>query len=406
MAFDVSTIRRQFPFLETHPGMAYLDNAATTQQPQSVIDVVRDAATHGLGGIHRGLHPLADVATDAFEKARAMCAAFLGAAHADEIIFTSGTTMSLNLLAHSLGERWGENDAIVLTTLEHHSNIAPWLALSERRGVDVRWIGITPDGQLKQEDIDAAFRDDRVRLLSMTGQSNVLGVRPDLPSLIATARKHGALVSVDAAQMAGHGPIDVTELDCDFLACSGHKFYGPTGIGLLYGKRELLSGMPPFMTGGGMVRSVTQNQFVPADSPTRFEAGSPNILGAIGLAAAIDWQKDFAWNARTAHERMLLALLISELRSVDGVNILGPADDTIRGCVSFTVDGVHPHDVAEVLGSQNVCVRAGHQCTEPLHKALGIEASVRASVAMYTNEDDVKKLAPAIHSAQKILSRA
>lgn len=404
MGFD-SSIRRQFPFIGLRTGISYLDSAATAQQPLAAIDAVRDAAMRGTGGVHRGLHPLADESTDAFEKARATCAAFVGAAHADEIVFTSGTTLGLNLVALGMGERWGEDDAVVVTRLDHHSNITPWQLLKERRGVDVRWIGIDADGRLKQEDAEAAFRDGRVRMLAVTGQSNVLGVRPDLVILTTLARKHGALVTVDAAQLAAHAPLDVQNLDCDFLAFSGHKVYGPTGIGVLYGKRAHLADMQPVITGGGMVRSVTADGFVPADSPARFAAGTPNLLGAIGLGAAIEWQKQWSWDDLITQEKLLMTLLLHELRSLDGVRVLGPADDSASGCVSFTVEGAHPHDVAQLLGDAGVCVRAGHHCAQPLHEALGIASSVRASIGIYTNEDDIRALAPAIRSAQAVLLR-
>lgn len=398
-------IRRHFPFLGARPGTAYLDSAATTQQPREAIDAVRGAAERGIGGVHRGLHTLADEATEAFENARKTAAAFFGAAHADEIVFTGGTTMGLNLAAHALGERWGEDDAVAVTVLDHHANLAPWLALKERRGVDVRWIGIDADGRPSLDGAETAFRDGRVRLLAVTGQSNVLGTRPDLASLTALARRHGALVCVDAAQWAAHAPIDVQAIDCDLLACSGHKLYGPTGIGVLYGKRGLLAAMPPFLVGGGMVREVTREGFVPADAPGRFEAGTQNVLGAIGLAAALEWQRQWPWDKRIAHERELLSLLLDELRSVEGVAILGPADVSVSGCVSFTVDGVHAHDAAEILGSKGVCVRAGHHCAQPLHDALGVAASVRASVGLYTSDDDVRALAPALRAARSLFLR-
>lgn len=404
MGFD-SSVRRQFPFVGLRPVYSYLDSAATTQQPQVAIDAVHDRAMRGVGGVHRGLHRLSNESTDAFEETRKTAAGFIGATHTDEIVFTNGTTMSINLVAHSLGQRWGEDDAVVVTELDHHSNITPWLALRERRGVDIRWIGTDAAGHLKQSDVESVFRDGRVRLLAVTGQSNVLGVQPDLPALINIAHAHKALVCVDAAQLAAHSVIDVQALDCDFLALSGHKIYGPTGIGLLYGKRTLLADMPPFMTGGGMVRTVTKDGFVPADAPARFEGGSPNLLGAVGLGAALTWQKNFAWNDRIAHEKKMIALLLSELRSVKGVRILGPADHSVSGCVSFIVEGIHPHDVAEILGNEGVCVRAGHHCAQPLHEALGINASIRASVGIYTNHDDIHALKHAIVAAQKLLLR-
>lgn len=405
MALDVASVRRQFPFAQARPDIAYLDSAATSQQPQSAIDAVRDAAMRGVGGVHRGLHPLADESTDAFERARETCRSFLNAEYADEVVFVGGTTFGINLVAHALGERWGENDAVAVTALDHHSNVAPWLALRERRGVDIRWIGVTPDGCLDEEDVEDVLRDERVRLLAVTGQSNVLGTRPDVRSLAARAKQRGMLTCVDAAQLAAHAPIDVRGLACDFLAFSGHKTYGPTGIGVLYGRRELLATMPPFLAGGGMVRMVTQDGFVPADAPARFMAGTPNLLGAIGLAAAIDWQRQWRWDDRAAHEQTLMRLLLDELRAADGVTVLGPGDDRASGCVSFLVDGVHAHDVAEVLGRENVCVRAGHHCAQPLHASLGVDASVRASIGIYTTEDDVRALIPAIRAAQTILLR-
>ncbi len=404
MAAD-SSIRGQFPFFGLRSNVSYLDSAATTQQPLAAIDAVRERARSGVGSVHRGLHPLSNESTDAFEHARRVAAEFLHAAFADEVLFTSGTTMGLNLVAASLGERWSEDDAVVITTLEHHSNITPWLTLKERRGIDVRWIDIEPNGQLRESDIESVFRDERVRLLAVTGQSNVLGVRPNLQLLTKKAHEHGALVCIDAAQLAAHAPIDVRTLDCDFLACSGHKLYGPTGIGLLYTKRAILADMPPFMTGGGMVRTVTTDGFIPADAPTRFEAGTPNLLGAVGIAASLEWQRQWSWNDRIAHEHTLIALLLSELQSVQGIQVLGPANDSVHGCISFVVEGIHPHDIAEVLGNESVCVRAGHHCAQPLHAALGIEASVRASVGIYTTEEDIRALAPAIRTAQKLLHR-
>ena len=404
MAFD-SSIRRQFPFVGLRNGIAYLDSAATAQQPAAAIDAVRDAAARGVGGVHRGLHPLADESTEAFERARETCRAFVNAEHADEIVFTSGTTLGLNLVALGMGLRFGEDDAVVVTALDHHSNITPWLLLKEQRGVDVRWIGVDAEGRLERGDAEAAFRDGRVRMLAVTGQSNVLGTRPDLGTLVALAREHGALVTVDAAQLAVHAPLDVRAMDCDFLAFSGHKVYGPTGIGVLYGKRALLAEMQPAITGGGMVRSVTRDGFVPADSPARFAAGTPHLLGAIGLAAAIDWQAQWGWGDRVVREKELMELLLNELRSVEGVRVLGPADASVSGCASFVVEGCHPHDVAQILGDAGVCVRAGHHCAQPLHEALGVPASVRASIGIYTDGNDVRALAPAIRSARTTLLR-
>lgn len=403
MALDAS-VRRQFPFLASRPDVAYLDSAAATQMPEAAIEAMDRAMRAGLGNVHRGLHPLADDATRLYEEARSSVATFLNA-YPDEIIFTKNATEALNLAARTLSERWGEDDAVAITRLEHHANALPWLQAATARGIDIRWIGIDAKGALKQEDIDAAFHDVRVRLLAVTGQSNVLGTRPDLASLIALAKKHGALTCVDAAQLAGHAPIDVNALGCDLLALSSHKTYGPTGIGALFGRKDVLASMPPFLSGGGMVREVHDDGFTPADDATRFEAGTPPILPAIGWSAALAWQSAIPWSDRVAHEALLMKLLLAELRAAEGVRILGPADASVSGCVSFTIDGVHPHDAAQILGDAGVCVRAGHHCAQPLHEALGIEASVRVSVGLYTNEEDIRALVPAIAKARSILLR-
>lgn len=403
MGLDAS-IRRQFPFLASRPGVAYLDSASATQMPEPAIEAMERAMRSGLGNVHRGLHPLADDATRMYEEARSAVADFLNAS-AREIIFTKNATEALNLAARTLSERWGEDDAVAITRLEHHGNALPWLQAAAARGIDIRWIGIHTDGSLRQEDIDAAFHDGRVRLLAVTGQSNVLGTRPDLETLIALAKKHGALTCIDAAQLAAHARIDVKQLDCDLLALSGHKTYGPTGVGALYGKKDVLASMPPFLAGGGMVREVHDDGFTPADDATRFEAGTPPIVSAIGWSAALAWQATIPWKDRTAHETILMRLLLEELRSAEGVRILGPGYSSAFGCVSFTIEGVHPHDAAQILGDAGVCVRAGHHCAQPLHAALGIEASVRASVALYTNEEDIRALKPAIAKARSILLR-
>ena len=402
MAFDAS-IRRLFPFVHAKEGIAYLDSAASTQMPETAIDAMHHAARAGLGNPHRGIHPLGDEATALYDSAKKTVADFLNATP-DNIVFTKNTTEALNLAARSLGESWSEGDVVAVTRLEHHSNILPWQQLSTR-GVEVRWIGITPDGLLDEKDVANALRDERVKLLAVTGQSNVLGVRPDVKMLVAKAKSIGALTCVDAAQLAGHAHIDVKDIGCDLLALSGHKTYGPTGIGALYGTKEILSTMPPFLTGGGMVREVHDDGFIPFEDATRFEAGTPPLLPAIGWAAALQWQTAIPWSDREAHERELVNLLLDELRSIDGVTILGPGDDRAYGCVSFTVDGAHPHDIGHLLGESGVCVRAGHHCAGPLHAALGVTASVRASIGLYTDANDIRALAPAIRKAQSVLRR-
>jgi cysteine desulfurase/selenocysteine lyase len=402
MGLDPS-VRRQFPFLASRPVIAYLDTAATSQMPEAAVAAMDRAARAGLGNPHRGLHPLADDATKAYADAKSAVARFLHA-RPEEIVFTKNATEGINLAARSLGERWGEDDAVAVTRLEHHSNILPWQQLASR-GVDVRWIGVGPDGTLAEDDVEEVFRDGRVRLLAVTGQSNVLGTRPDLKALVARAKENNALTCVDAAQLAAHAPIDVRELGCDLLALSGHKTYGPTGIGALYGTKDVLASMPPFLAGGGMVREVHDDGFTPFDDATRFEAGTVPLLPAIGWAAALAWQASIPWNERIAHERATIDLLLETLRGVEGVRILGPGDATVSGCVSFTMDGVHPHDAADVLGSKGVCVRAGHHCAQPLHDALGVGATLRASVGLYTDDGDIRALAPALRHARSLLLR-
>ena len=402
MTFD-STIRRQFPFAGLREDVAYLDSAATTQIPEAAIVAMDKAVRNGLGNVHRGLHPLADDATAFYERARSTVAAFIGA-RPEEIVFVKNATEALNLTARSLGETWGEGDVVVLTRLEHHSNILPWQQIASR-GVEIRWIGIDANGMLKNEDIDIAFRDGKVKMLSVTGQSNVLGVRPEVAALIADAKRRGVLTCIDAAQLAAHAPINVKELGCDFLALSSHKTYGPTGIGALYAAKDILATMPPFLAGGNMVRDVLDDGFVPADGIQRFEAGTPPILPAIGWGAALEWQSTISWDDRVTHERSIMKLLLSELRSTEGVRVLGPGDSTVFGCVSFTVDGAHPHDIAQLLGDRGVCVRAGHHCAQPLHNALGLSATIRASIGLYTSEHDVQALRPAIDHARSILNR-
>lgn len=400
--FDVTTIRRQFPLLAAQPELAYLDSAATAHKPQAVIDAM-DAFQHtDYAAVHRGMYPLAERATEAYEGARECVRSFLHATSPSEIIFTKNCTEAVNLVTRTQGEQWNADDAVVVTLLEHHSNIVPWQQLAERNGIDIRWIAIDDAGHIDLPSLQSHLTDGRVRLVAVTAQSNVLGVRPPLKDIIAAAHAAGALVLVDAAQSVAHHPIDVQALDCDFLAFSGHKLYGPTGIGVLYGKRALLEKMPPFLGGGMMIQDVREDGFTPADVPARFEAGTPPIVEAVGLHAAMDWLSQYSWADIEAHERTIMSALIERLGSVDGVHILGPGNaDDASGCVSITLDEVHPHDLAHVLGQEGVCVRAGHHCAQPLHRRLGIVASLRISIGIYTMNDDVEKFIAALRKAQK-----
>lgn len=409
MSFDITAIRRHFPFLnETIEGnrIVYFDSAATAQKPDVVLDAMRKHDETATANVHRGMHVLSERATDAYEQARETVRRFLNARHSDEIIFTKSTTESINLVARSVGSMLKEGDAVLLSLLEHHSNIVPWLQLKEEKGVDVRWIEIDDQGHLDLASMHKQMEDGHVKIVSITGQSNVLGVRPPLKEIIDAAHHYAATVVVDAAQLVGHSPIDVQALDCDFLAFSGHKLYGPTGIGVLYGKRDILKTMPPFLGGGMMIREVTRTHFTPDDAPAKFEAGTPPITQAVGLSAAIEWLKEFSWNDRMAQEKILLQTALAALSPIDGLRILGPQNaEEISGCISFVIDGIHPHDLTDILGKQGICLRAGHHCTQPLHKRLGINASARLSLGIYNTIDEINMLPDAIRDVVHTLNK-
>lgn len=406
MGLNSAAIRRQFPFLHEQEHLIYLDSAASAQKPEIVLQAMDAFLRHKYANVHRGLYPLSEEATDIFEQSRETVRAFLGARHRDEIVFTKSTTESLNLVARS----WGyatlkKGDAVALTVLEHHSAIVPWLQLKEERGIEIVWIDIDEQGRLKPEELKRALGKGNVKLVSVTGLSNVLGVRPPVKDIIAEAHRSGALVCLDAAQLVGHHAISVQELDCDFLAFSGHKPYGPTGIGVLYAKRELLRGMPPFLGGGMMIREVHRDGFTPADAPQKFEAGTPPIVEAVGLKAALEWIEAIGWNDIEAHEAKLMNAAYETLTAIPGLRILGPKSPAdASGCVSFVIEGAHPHDIADMLGQEGFCLRAGHHCAQPLHERLGVRASVRLSIGIYNTEEEIRSLGPAIVRAMKVLT--
>jgi len=407
MTLDVRAIRRQFPFLQERKDLTYLDSAASAQKPEIVLQAMDAFARQKYANVHRGLYPLSEGATEAFEQSRETVRAFLGARHSDEIIFTKSTTESMNLIARSWGHATlKKGDAVALTILEHHSAIVPWLQLKEEKGIEIVWIDIDDQGHVKQEELTRALKKGNIKLVSVTGLSNVLGVRPPVKEIIVEAHRTGALVAVDAAQWIGHHPISVRELDCDFLAFSGHKPYGPTGIGVLYAKRELLRSMPPFLGGGMMIREVHRDGFTAADAPQKFEAGTPPIVEAIGLKTALEWLAAIGWNDVEAHEAALMRTAYETLKDIPGLRILGPQQpDDVSGCVSFVVEGIHPHDMADLLGQEGFCLRAGHHCTQPLHERLGVSASVRLSIGIYNTEEEIRALGPAITRARSILSK-
>ncbi|TSC80394.1 MAG: cysteine desulfurase / selenocysteine lyase [Candidatus Peregrinibacteria bacterium Gr01-1014_25] len=403
---DVPYIRSAFPFMREHPAARYLDSAAMTQVPDAVIDAtVRALAERS--NPHRGMYPLAERVTEAYESARSTVRRFIGARTPSEIVFTRNCTEAINIVARSWAqETLQAGDVVVLTVLEHHSNIVPWQQLASRIGVVLTWIDCDDAGVLDLDALDEVLVGGRVKLVSVTGLSNVLGVQPQLTEIIRRAHAVGARVCVDAAQLVAHQPVDVRALDCDFLAFSGYKLYGPTGIGVLYAKSELLASMPPVMGGGMMIQEVRRDGFIPADPPARFEAGTPPYVEAVGLAAAIDWLSQFSWQDVVAHERDVLAAALDELRSTPGVRILGPGKaDAITGCISFTVDGVHPHDLTALLGERGYMLRAGHHCAQPLHRRLGIGASARIAIGIYNTEEDVRGLGAAIADAARTFAR-
>lgn len=406
--FDVHTIRRDFPALQqlVHgKPLVYLDNAATTQKPQSVIDALVRFYTADCANIHRGVHELSERATRAYEGTRSRIRKFLGAAEDREIIFVRGATEGINLVAQSFGRskvRLG--DEVVISALEHHSNIVPWQQLAQRTGCRVKFLPITDDGQLVPDALDDLLTE-RTRLVSVVAVSNVLGTVNAVSKVIQRAHEAGALVLVDAAQSAPHGTTDVRAWDADFVAFSGHKMLGPSGIGVLYGREAILESMPPFLGGGSMIHRVTLDGFTPNEIPSRFEAGTPPIVPAIGLAAAIEYLQTTGLENIHRYERVLTKQAFEMLVRLDGVRILGPAPSLRGGMVSFVVEGVQANDLAMTLDEQGVAVRAGHHCAMPLHARLGVSASTRASFYFYNTPEEVEKLGEALQKALRVLRR-
>jgi cysteine desulfurase/selenocysteine lyase len=402
MSFDLAAIRACFPALRAggHP----LDNAATAQVPDVVLDAVRAHDARLRANVRRGIHPAAEHADAAFAAARATIGRFL-AAPADEVVFTAGCTAALNLAARALATRLGPGDSVVVSGLEHHANLLPWRAVAAERGAVLHTIPVGEDGGLDLAALPALL-DRRTRVVAVTLASNVTGTVTDLAALAAMAHEVGAVVVADAAQAAPHGPLDARALGADLLAFAGHKAFGPTGIGVLWGRAELLAELPPVALGGGMVAGIDESGgFTPLPPPARFEAGTPPITQAIGLAAALDWQMGLDRPALATHERGLTARLLAGLAAMDEVRIVGPSDPARRiPLVAFTLAGCHPHDVAQVLAGRGVAVRAGHHCAVPLHAALGLEqGTVRASLAVYNGDDDVDALLAGLAAALGVL---
>ncbi|WP_373140824.1 cysteine desulfurase [Mycobacterium marinum] len=408
---DLAAIRADFPILQrvmrSGNQLAYLDSGATSQRPLQVLDAEREFLTTCNGAVHRGAHQLMEEATDAYEQGRADIAAFVGA-EPDELVFTKNATESLNLVSYVLGDSRfdraiGPGDVIVTTELEHHANLIPWQELARRTGATLRWYSVTDEGRI---DLDSLQLDERVKVVTFTHHSNVTGALAPVAELVSRAKAVGALTVLDACQSVPHQPVDFHKLDVDFAAFSGHKMLGPNGIGVLYGRRELLAAMPPFLTGGSMIETVTMEASTYAPAPQRFEAGTPMTSQVVGLAAAARYLGAIGMDVIEAHERDLVAAAIEGLSAIEGVRIIGPTSMENRGSpVSFVVDGVHAHDVGQVLDDEGVAVRVGHHCALPLHRKFSVAATARASFAVYNTRDEVSRLLAGVQRSLNFFGR-
>jgi cysteine desulfurase/selenocysteine lyase len=408
-ALDVRAIRADFPILERQvhgKPLVFLDSAASSQRPRQVIDAMDEYYRRSHANVHRGVYTLSEEATDLYEAARKKVVRFIGAKSSREIIWTRNATESINLVAYSWGRaNVREGDEIISTEMEHHANIVPWQMLAKEKGATLRYIPITDQGLLKLDEFDRMLTP-RTKLVAVSHMSNVLGTINPVPEIARRAHAVGALCLVDGAQSVPHMPVNVQELGCDFLAFSGHKMCGPTGIGVLWGRRDLLESMPPFLTGGEMIRRVTLESTEWNDLPYKFEAGTPAIAEAIGLGVAVDYLNGLGMAAIHAHEKEIVAYAMERLAEVPGVQMLGPTDPELHGgLVTFTLDGIHPHDLATILDAEGVAVRAGHHCAMPLHLRLGLPATTRASFYIYTLPEEVDALVEAIYRAKQIMSR-
>lgn len=402
-AYDVSRVREDFPILAERihgKRLAFLDTAASSQRPLSVIEAVNDYERHHHANIHRGVYQLSQRATDRFEGSRERVREFLNAHSKREIIFTRGTTEAINLVANTWGQSLKPGDEILITWMEHHANIVPWQMLCERTGARLKVIPITRRGELDMDAFEALL-SPRTRLLACTAVSNALGTVLPLPALIAAARRHGALVLVDAAQAVAHQRLDVQTLDCDFLAFSGHKLYGPTGIGVLYAREAILRTLPPWQGGGDMILTVSFTKTTYNDLPYRFEAGTPNISGAVGLAAAIDYLLTLGVEAVAHHEHQLLEYATARLQRIEGLTIIGEAAHK-TGVISFTLEDIHPHDLGTILDSEGVAVRTGHHCAMPVMEFFDVPATARASFGCYSCDEDIDQLIGALERAKEV----
>jgi cysteine desulfurase/selenocysteine lyase len=405
-ALDVTAARADFPILaETIHGrqLVYLDNAATTQKPRAVIDRISHYYAHENANVHRGVHLLSERATDVYEEARRTIARFLNAADPKEIVFVRGTTEAINLVAQTYGRvEVGAGDEVVITAMEHHSNIVPWQLLCEERGARLRVVPITDEGELRLDEYERML-SKRTRLVALVHVSNALGTVNPIGEIVRLAHAHGIRVLVDGAQAVAHMPVDVQALGCDFFTFSGHKIFGPTGIGVLYGKAALLDAMPPWQGGGDMISSVTFERTLYNALPYKFEAGTPDIAGAVGLAAAIDYVTRLGLDRIGAYEHSLLDYGTKALSVIPGLRLTGTAHEK-ASILSFVLDGVHPHDIGTILDRDGVAIRTGHHCCQPLMDRLGVPATARASLALYNTREDIDALAGAIDKAREVFA--
>jgi cysteine desulfurase/selenocysteine lyase len=405
--FDLAEIRKDFPILsqQVHgKKLVFLDSAASAQKPRVVIDAMVHVMEAQYANVHRGLHWMSERTSDAYEAVRDKTAAFLNAASREEIVFTRNATESINLIAYTYGRTALQpGDAIVVSEMEHHANIVPWQMLRDAHGIELRIAKITNSGELDFESLEQQFADGKVKLLAITHMSNVLGTYTPAERLAAFAHERGAKILLDGAQAVVHRRIDVRAIDADFYVFSGHKLYGPSGIGVLYAKRELLDAMPPFLGGGDMIANVSYERSTWAKPPHRFEAGTPAIIETIGLGAAIDYVETIGFDAISAHERDLTDHALATLSTIEGLKILGTAQDR-GGVISFTMDGAHAHDIATLLDRQGIAVRAGHHCAEPLMGRLGVTSTARASFALYTTREEIDALAAGLQRIKQIFN--
>ncbi len=405
--FDVARIRADFPILSRRLAgdlpLAYLDSANTSQKPESVIRAIDDHYRLHNANVARAMHQLGAEASTAFELGRDKVAAFIGAPNRDEVVFTKNASEALNLVARAVGDsgRIGQDHEIVITEMEHHSNIVPWQQLSQRTGAQLRWFGVTDEGRLDLDNIDQLITE-QTAIVSVTWVSNMLGTINPLDTIIAKANSVGALVVVDASQAVPQLPVDVAKLGADFVAFTGHKMVGPTGIGVLWGRYDLLAELPPFLGGGEMIETVTMAESTYAPPPARFEAGTPPIAQSVGLGAAVDYLTSIGMENVAAHEQEITAYALGALQEIDGLTVVGPKTaDQRGGAISFTLGGIHPHDVSQLLDSKGVAVRAGHHCAKPAHLRFGVQSTTRASFYLYTTTAEIDLLVEALHHTKK-----